>query len=108
MSCYRFHVESARDESVEMSSLQSVCGSFSLFGLEVVSATPFGLWASSNSGSYSGASVHVSTLEQQSYKLFVEIRSSEPQFLKSSKAKRLAEQLHCKYKAGFLCSELEP
>ena len=108
MSCYRFHVESTRDESVEMSFLQSVCDPFSSFGLEIVSATPFELWASSNSGSYSGASVHVSTLEQQSYKLFVEIRSSEPQFLKSSKAKRLAEQLHFKYKAGFLCSELKP
>ena len=108
MSCYRFRVESAHDHSVEERSLQSICVPFSSFGLEVVSATPFELWASSNSGSYSGASVHVSTLEQQSYKLFVEIRSSEPQFLKSSKAKRLAEQLHCKYKAGFLCSELEP
>ena len=108
MSCYRFRVESAPDHSVEGSFLQSVCDPFSSFGLEIVSATPFELWASSNSGFYSGASVHVSTLEQQSYKLFVEIRSSEPQFLKSSKAKRLAEQLHCKYKAGFLCSELEP
>ena len=108
MSCYRFHVESSHDDSVEKSCLQSVCDPFSSFGLEIVSATPFELWASSNSGHYSGASVHVSTLEQQSYKLFVEIRSSEPQFLKSSKAKRLAEQLHCKYKAGFLCSELKP
>jgi hypothetical protein len=108
MSCYRFRVESARDHSAEESSLESVCDPFSSFGLEVVSATPFELWASSNSGSYSGASVHVSTLEQQSYKLFVEIRSSEPQFLKSSKAKRLAEELHCKYKEGFLCSALEP
>ena len=108
MSCYRFHVESSHDDSVEKSCLQSVCDPFSSFGLEIVSATPFELWASSNSGYYSGASVHVSTLEKQSYKLFVEIRSSEPQFLKSSKAKRLAEQLHCKYKAGFLCSELKP
>ena len=108
MSCYRFRIESAHDHSVEESSLQSICVPFSSFGLEIVSATPFELWASSNSGHYSGASVHVSTLEQQSHKLFVEIRSSEPQFLKSSKAKRLAEQLHCKYKAGFLCSELKP
>ena len=108
MSCYRFHVESAHNHSAEESSLQSVCDPFSSFGLEVVSATPFELWASSNSGSYSGASVHVSTLERESCKLFVEIRSSEPQFLMSSKARRLAKELHCKYKAGFLCSELEP
>ena len=108
MSCYRFRIESALDEFLEMSSHQSVCGSFSSFGLEVVSATPFELWTSSNSGSYSGASVHLSTLERQSYKLFVEIRSSEPQFLMSSKARRLAEELHCNYKRGFLCSELEP
>ena len=108
MSCFRFCVESAHDHSVEESSPQSVCDPFSSFGLEVVSATPFELWASSNSGSYSGASVHVSTLERQSYKLFIEIRSSEPQFLMSSKAKRLAEELHRKYKVGFLCSALEP
>ena len=108
MSCYRFCVESAHDHSVEGSSLQSICVPFSSFGLEVVSSTPFELWASSNSGSYSGASVHVSTLERESYKLFVEIRSSEPQFLMSSKARRLAEELHCNYKRGFSCSELEP
>ena len=108
MSCYRFRVESAHDHSVEERSLQSICVPFSSFGLEVVSSTPFELWASSNSGSYSGASVHVSTLERESYKLFVEIRSSEPQFLMSSKARRLAEELHCNYKRGFLCSELVP
>lgn len=108
MSCYRFRVESAHNHSAEESSLKNVCDPLLSFGLEVVSATPFELWASSNSGSYSGASVHVSTLERQSYKLFVEIRSSEPQFLMSSKARRLAKELHFKYKAGFLCSELEP
>ena len=108
MSCYRFRVESSHDHSAEESSLHSVCDPFSSFGLEVVSATPFELWASSNSGSYSGASVHVSTLDRESYKLFVEIRSSEPQFLMSSKARRLAKELHCNYKRGFLCSELEP
>ena len=108
MSCYRFRVESVQDHSIEESSIQSVCDPFSSLGLEVVSSTPFELWASSNSGSYSGASVHVSTLDRESYKLFVEIRSSEPQFLMSSKARRLAEELHCNYKRGFLCSELVP
>ena len=108
MSCYRFRVESAHDHSIEESSLESVCDPFSSLGLEVVSSTPFELWASSNSGSYSGASVHVSTLERESYKLFVEIRSSEPQFLMSSKARRLAKELHYNCKRGFLCSELEP
>ena len=108
MSCYRFRVESVQDHSIEESSLQSVCDPFSSLGLEVVLSTPFELWASSNSGSYSGASVHVSTLERESYKLFVEIRSSEPQFLMSSKARRLAKELHYKYQLGFSCSELEP
>lgn len=108
MSCYRFRVLSPHHDTIEESSFKSVYDPFLSFGLEVISSTPFELWASSNSGCYSGASVHVTTLEQKSCKVFVEIRSSEPQFLMSSKARRLAQELHCKYKTFFLCSELEP
>ena len=108
MSCYRFRVVSPHHDTIEECSFKSVCDPFLSFGLEVISSTPFELWASSNSGCYSGASVHVTTLEQKSCKVFVEIRSSEPQFLMSSKARRLAQELHCKYKTFFLCSELEP
>ena len=61
------------NHSIDESSFQRVCGPFLSFGLEVVFATPFELWAFSNSGSYCGASVHVCTLERQSYKGHLEI-----------------------------------
>ena len=108
MSCYRFRVDTPLHASAESRSLCSMFALLPAFGLELISSTPFELWASSNSGCYRGASVYVSALDRDCRQLFVEIRSSEPQFLMSSKAKKLAEELHCKYKTGFLCSELEP
>ena len=108
MSTFRFSVESVHDRSVEESFLRIFCDFFSSFGLAIVKSSPFELWASSDNGSYSGASVHVSSLDHKPCKIYVEVRSSEPQFLMSSKARRLAEELHCKYQSGFLCSELVP
>ena len=108
MSTFRFSVESVQNESVEGSSLRIFCDFFSSFGLAIVKSSPFELWASSDNGSYSGASVHVSSLDHKPCKIYVEVRSSEPQFLMPSKAKRLAEDLHCEYQSEFLCSEIEP
>ncbi len=108
MSCYRFRIEPIRDGPVEVRRLKSMIDSLSSFGLALISSTPFELWASSDRGCYRGASVYVSTFDRDCHELFVEIRSSEPQFLRSSKAKMLAEVLHSKYQSGFLCSELEP
>ena len=107
MSTYFFSVESVHNASVEKSSLLIFIDLFSSFGLAIIKSKPFELWASSDSGSYSGTSIHLSSLDHQPGKLLVEIRSSESKSLMSSKAKRLAEELHCKYKAEFLCSELE-
>ncbi len=108
MGCYRFRAQAVLKGPTEGRHLQSMFDSLSMFGLALLSSTPFELWASSDSGCYSGASVYVSTFDRDCHQLFIEIRSSEPQFLRSSKAKRLAEELHRSYQDGFLCSELEP
>ena len=108
MSCYRFCVEPAYDDSVEVRSLKSMYNPLSEFGLALLWSTPFELWAYSDSGCYSGTSVYVSTLDRDPLKLLIQIRSSEPQSQRPSKAKRLAEDLHYVYQSEFLCSEIEP
>jgi hypothetical protein len=108
MNCCRFLVESAHVDFVSNSLIDSMCYSLLSFGLGLMSSTPFDLWAFSNAGSYSSASINLCTLDRKSHKSCIAIRNSEPQFLMSSKANYLAEVLHCKYRANFMFSEMEP